>query len=58
MSATLSVTVTFFDANHCIGGVIVLIEGYMGRVLYTGDMRFDREIYKKYSYLYPVDKLN
>ena len=54
----LSVTVTFFDANHCIGGVMVLIEGYMGTVLYTGDMRFDREIFRSYKHLYPASKLN
>jgi len=37
---------------------MVLIEGYMGNVLYTGDMRFDKEIFKNYKHLYPPDKLN
>lgn len=45
MSNTLSVTVTFLDANHCVGAVMVLIEGYMGCVLYTGDIRFNRAIF-------------
>lgn len=34
------VKVTFYDSNHCPGSVMVLLEGYMGRVLHTGDMRY------------------
>lgn len=58
MSPTLEITVTFFDANHCFGAVMVLMEGYMGNVLYTGDIRFDRDIFKNYHYLYPPEKQN
>ena len=53
MAAGLEVTVTFYDANHCAGAVLVLLEGYMGRVLYSGDMRFDQAIFRNYELLYP-----
>ena len=53
MAPELEVTVTLFDANHCGGAAFLLLEGYMGRVLYSGDMRFDREIFKNYEQLYP-----
>jgi len=34
---------TLIDAgSHCPGAVMLLLEGYFGRVLYTGDVRFDR----------------
>ncbi len=48
LSNTLSAKVTFMDANHCVGAVIVLIEGYMGTILYSGDMRFDKNIFQHY----------
>lgn len=49
---------TFFDANHCAGAVMVLFEGYFGRFLYTGDFRFDRKKFMSYSYLYPPENTN
>lgn len=33
------IQVTLFDANHCIGAVMFLIEGQRNAVLYTGDIR-------------------
>jgi hypothetical protein len=33
------IRVTLFDANHCIGSVMFLIEGYGKAILYTGDVR-------------------
>lgn len=35
----LSIRVTLFDANHCVGAVMFLIEGGGKSVLYTGDIR-------------------
>jgi Cft2 family RNA processing exonuclease len=58
MSPSLEVTVTFFDANHCFGAAMVLLEGYMGTVLYTGDIRFDRAVFQKYELLYPPELTN
>lgn len=34
-----SIRVTLFDANHCVGAVMFLIEGGGNAILYTGDIR-------------------
>jgi len=34
---------TLFDANHCIGSVMILFNGYMGTILYTGDFRYSQK---------------
>ena len=36
-----TMTVTVIDANHCPGSVMYLFDGYFGRILYTGDMRYE-----------------
>ncbi|KAJ5807753.1 DNA repair metallo-beta-lactamase [Penicillium riverlandense] len=36
------VRITLFDANHCIGAVMFLIEGDGKAILYTGDIRAER----------------
>ena len=48
------ITVTFFDANHCPGAVMILFQGYMGTVLHTGDCRFNPGwMVERYNLLYP-----
>mmetsp|Transcript_11933 Transcript_11933/g.10302 ORF Transcript_11933/g.10302 Transcript_11933/m.10302 type:complete len:93 (-) Transcript_11933:1417-1695(-) len=37
---TIRVNVTFFNANHCIGSVMILFDGFMGTIFHTGDFRF------------------
>ena len=37
-------SVTVIDARHCPGSVMFLFEGYFGKVLYTGDFRFDSDM--------------
>jgi hypothetical protein len=37
---------------------MILFEGYMGTVLYTGDMRFDKALFSQYHYLYPYSTRN
>jgi len=42
-SGAIMMRLTLLDAStHCPGAVLLLMEGYFGRILYTGDMRFDR----------------
>lgn len=36
------IRVTLFDANHCVGAVMFLIEGGGKTILYTGDIRSER----------------
>lgn len=42
--ASLTMSVTLYDANHCPGSVMVLLDGYFGRVLHTGDFRFSESM--------------
>jgi DNA cross-link repair 1C protein len=39
LAPSRSIRVTLFDANHCVGAVMFLIEGDGKSVLYTGDIR-------------------
>lgn len=50
--------VTFFDANHCPGSVMVLLQGYFGTVLHTGDMRFNAQMIPQNPQLYPPELRN
>ena len=38
------VNVSFMDANHCPGAVMILFKGKMGTVLHTGDFRYRKEM--------------
>ncbi|XP_062520003.1 5' exonuclease Apollo-like [Corticium candelabrum] len=46
-SAQQFITVTAMDANHCPGSLMFLFEGYFGKILYTGDFRYDEEFMKQ-----------
>ena len=37
-------TVTAMNANHCPGSLMFLFEGYFGRILYTGDFRYQNSL--------------
>lgn len=37
-------SVTVINAHHCPGSVMFFFEGYFGKILYTGDFRFDSEM--------------
>lgn len=39
-----SINVTLFDSFHCAGSVMFLFEGRFGRVLHTGDFRFESDL--------------
>lgn len=41
-----------------LGSVIVLMRGYMGTILHTGDFRFHTSMIENYPELYPVSKRN
>jgi len=40
-SGDVTMTVTLFDARHCPGSAMFLFDGYFGRILYTGDFRYE-----------------
>lgn len=40
-SGDVTMTVTLIDAGHCPGSVMFLFDGYFGRILYTGDFRYE-----------------
>lgn len=49
-------TVTPFDANHCPGSVMFLFSGYFGDILYTGDFRYQPNMFDSFN-LPPIDVL-
>ena len=47
------ITITFFDANHWPGSIMMLFEGPMGTILHTGDFRFTPKFFN-YNRLFPL----
>lgn len=51
------VSVTFIDACHCPGAVMILFKGKMGTVLHTGDFRLSENMFKN-EILFPPNLRN
>lgn len=47
-----TVKITLFDAHHIPGSCMILIEGFMGSILHTGDFRFTPIMQKESSQLF------
>lgn len=54
----LKIKVTFFDAHHIPGSIMILFDGFMGTILHTGDFRFCDEMIMENKILYPEYLLN
>ncbi|GAB1601301.1 hypothetical protein Ahia01_000408400 [Argonauta hians] len=52
-----TITVTLLQANHCLGSVMFLIEGFEGSVLYTGDFRWEEDEFFQVPYLRSGDSV-
>eukprot|EP01136_Pigoraptor_vietnamica_P023287 Opistho-1_new@6403 len=50
VSHTDCITVTAFDANHCPGAAMFLIQGSAGNVLYTGDFRYSARVVDSFDH--------
>jgi len=44
-SGDITMTATLIDARHCPGSVMFLFDGYFGRILYTGDFRYEEGMF-------------
>jgi DNA cross-link repair 1B protein len=44
---------TLFDAKHIPGAAMILFQGYMGTILFTGDFRYEYAMVKENSLLFP-----
>jgi len=42
-----------FDAKHIPGAAMILFQGYMGSILYTGDFRYEYSMVKENELLFP-----
>lgn len=40
LKGDIEIKVQLFDSNHIAGSVMILFEGYFGRILHSGDLRF------------------
>lgn len=48
----LKIRFTFFDAHHIPGSIMILFEGFMGKILHTGDFRFQHLMFEENKYLF------
>lgn len=46
----------FFDAHHIPGSIMILFEGFMGKILHTGDFRFHPLMLEENKYLFGSTK--
>ena len=44
--------------SYLKGSVMIMFEGYFGRILHTGDMRFNKDLITNNKILYPTFKAN
>lgn len=51
------ISVSFFNAYHCPGAIMMLFKGKMGTVLHTGDFRFHEKMFDN-PLLFPLEKRN
>ncbi len=49
----LFVNFWLFDAKHIPGSSMLLLKGYMGTILFTGDFRYNFDMVKENSILFP-----
>jgi len=54
---TKGVTIYMFEANHILGAVMILFQGVMGNILYTGDFRYTSLMLNNHI-LFPENRRN
>ncbi len=57
LEAPIPLRIEALEANHCPGAVMFLVEHAEGRLLYTGDFRFDGAMREAVAALPPIDLL-
>jgi len=43
-NGVVSVEARMLDANHCLGSVMFVVDGFFGRIVFTGDFRLSEEL--------------
>lgn len=52
----LKVRFYFFDAKHIPGSAMILFQGFMGSILFTGDFRYNYSMVEENNILFPLEK--